>query len=112
METFCRFVKQHKPLDELKLYEVFETRRLYEEDVTEALEVKKKNNSVKDPIPLVAEKGKELRYTSSHRRIKIFEGESDDDEDAEIVMENLLSLENKFRKKFYKKSGSNSRQMS
>ena len=108
-KLFVRFVKRHKPLDELKLYEVFERLRLYEEDVTEALEVKKKNNSVKDPIALVAEKGKEVRYTSSHRRAETSEGESDDDEDAEIMMENLLSLANNFRKKFYNKPSPNSR---
>ena len=108
-KPFARFVKQHQPLDELKLYEVFETLRLYEEDVNEALEVKKKSNPVKDPIALVADKGKEVRHTSSHRRVETFEGESDDDEDAEIMMQNLLSLANNFRKNFYKKPGSNSR---
>ena len=36
----------------------------------------------------------------------------DDEEDAEIMMENLLSLANNFRKKFYKKPGSNSRRFS
>ena len=41
--------------------------------------MKKKNNPVKDLISLVADKGKEVRYTSSHRRTEIFEGESDDD---------------------------------
>ena len=103
-------MKQHKPLDELKLYEAFETLRLYEEDVTEALEVsKKKNNPGKEPITLVAEKGKEVRYTSSHRRVETSEGESDEHEDAEIMMENFLSLANNFKKKFYKKPGSNSR---
>ena len=96
-KPFARFVKQHKPLDELKLYEVFETLRLYEEDVNEALEVKKKSTSRKDPIALVADKGKEVRHGSSHRRVETPEGESGDDEDAEIMMENLLSLAN-FRK--------------
>ena len=67
---------------------------------------------MKDQIALVAEKRKEVRYTSSHRRTEISEGESDDDEDAEIMMENLLSLANNFRKKFYKKPDSNSRRMS
>ena len=58
-------LKQHKPLDELKLYEVFETLRLYEKDVTKALEaMMKKANPVKDQIALVADKGKEVRYTS------------------------------------------------
>ena len=85
---------------------------LYEEDVNEALEVKKKSNSVKDPIALVADKGKEVPRTSSHRRVQTSEGESDDDEDAEIMMENFLSLSNKFRKKFYKKPGSNSKRFS
>ena len=105
-------MKQHKPLDELKLYEVFETLRLYEEDVTEALEVKKKNNPVKDLIALVPDKGKEVRYTSSQRRVETSEGESNNDEDPEIMMENLLTLANNFTKKFYKKPGSNSRRMS
>ena len=111
-KPFARFVKQHKPLDELKQYQVFENLRLYEEYVTEPLEVKKKNNPVKDLIALVAEKGIEVKYTSSHRRSDISEGESDDDTDAEIMMENFLSLANNFRKKFYKKPGSNSRWMS
>ena len=74
-KPFARFVKQHKSLDELKFYEVFETLRLYEEHVTEALEVKKKSNLVKDPIALAADKGKEVRYTSSHRRVDTSEGE-------------------------------------
>ena len=111
-KPFARFVKQHKPLDELKLYEVFETLRLYEEDVNEALEVKKKSTPCKDPIALVADKGKEVRHRSSHRREETSEGESDNEKDADIMMENLLSLENNFRKKFYKKSSSNSRRFS
>ena len=49
---------------------------------------------------------------SSHRRVETSEGESDDDEDTEIMMENLLSLANNFRKKFYEKPGSNSRRFS
>ena len=61
-KPFAHFVKQHKPLDELKLYEVFKTLRLYEEDVNKALEVKKKSNPIKDPIALVADKGKEVNY--------------------------------------------------
>ena len=65
-KPFARFLKQHKPLDELKLYKVFVMLRLYEEDVNEALEVKKKSNPVKDPIALVVDKGKEVRHTSSH----------------------------------------------
>ena len=100
-------------MDELRLSEVFETLRLYEEDVNEALEaMKKKHDPVKDPIALVAEKGKEVRYTSSHRRIEIYEGESDDDEDTKIMMENLFSITNNFRKKFYNKPCSNNRRMS
>ena len=49
-KPFARFVKQHKPLDELKLYEVFETLRLYEEDVNDALEAKKKSTPSIDPV--------------------------------------------------------------
>ena len=91
---------------------MFETMRLYEENVNEGLEVKKKSTRSTDPIVLVANKGKEVRHGSSHHRVETSEGESDDDEDAEIMMENLLSLENNFRKKFYKKPGSNSRRFS
>ena len=91
---------------------MLETLRLYEEDVSEALEVKKKSTPSKDTIALMPDKGKEVRYGSSHHRPETFERESDDDEDAEIMMQNLLSLANNFRKKFYKKPGSNSRRFS
>ena len=36
---------------------MFETLRLYEQDVNEALEVKKKNTPSKDPIARVVDKG-------------------------------------------------------
>ena len=64
-KPFAGFVKQYKPLDELKLYEVFENLRLYEEDVTKALEAMKKQiNPVSDPIALVDDKGKDIRYSN------------------------------------------------
>ena len=31
-KSYARFIKQHKHLDELKLYEMFENLRLYEDD--------------------------------------------------------------------------------
>ena len=80
--------------------------------MNEALDAKKKSTPSIDPIALVAEKGKEVRHGSSHRKEETSDGESDDEEDAEIMMENLLSLANNFRKKFYKKPGSNSRRFS
>jgi len=61
-KLFARFVKQHKPLDELKLYEVFKNLRLYEDDVAESIgAMKKKTNTVNDLIALVADKGKDVR---------------------------------------------------
>ena len=74
--------------------------------------MKKKSTPSKDPIAFMADKGKEVRHASSHRRVETSEGESDDDEDEKIMMENLLSLANNFIKKFYKKPGSNSRRFS
>ena len=112
-KPFARFIKQHKQLDDLKLYEVFENLRLYEEDVAELVGLlKKKDNPVTDPIELVADKGKTLRYSSSSRRSDVSEGESEDDTEKEIMMENLLTVANNFTKKFYNRPGSNNRRLS
>ena len=84
-------------LFELKLYEVFENLRIYEEDVAESINaMKKKTKTVNDPIALVAEKEEDVRYTPSSRRSDVSEGESNDDMDREIMMENLLSVTNNF----------------
>ena len=97
----------------MKLYEVFENLRLYEEDVVELVGfLKKKVNPVNDPIALVADKGNTIRYLSSSRRSDVSEGEFEDEMEKEIMMENLLSVASNFRNKFYNKLGSNNRRMS
>ncbi|KAJ9544400.1 hypothetical protein OSB04_024107 [Centaurea solstitialis] len=58
-KQFSRFVKQHKVLNELKVYEVYENLLLFEEEVNEiAAERKKKEKSEADSMALLAEKEK------------------------------------------------------
>ncbi|KAJ9539191.1 hypothetical protein OSB04_031924 [Centaurea solstitialis] len=56
-KQFSRFVKQHKVLNELKVYEVYENLLLFEEELNEiAAERKKKEKTEADTLALLAEK--------------------------------------------------------
>ncbi|KAJ9565617.1 hypothetical protein OSB04_001583 [Centaurea solstitialis] len=85
-KPFTRFVKQHKALNELKVYEVFENLKLFEEEVEEA-------------------KGK----------AKVFEVDDDEDEEGsedeerELMFQRLLTLIEAYRKKYYNRPSSNNR---
>ncbi|KAJ9541739.1 hypothetical protein OSB04_028245 [Centaurea solstitialis] len=98
-KPFTRFVKQHKALNELKVYEVFENLKLFEEEVEKAvLERQKKGKNV-------IKKGK----------AKVFEVDDDEDdegsedEERDLMFQSLLTLTEAYRKKYYNRPSSNNR---
>ncbi|KAJ9552532.1 hypothetical protein OSB04_016577 [Centaurea solstitialis] len=99
-KQFSRFVKQHKVLNELKVYEVYEN--LYY------------------TLALLAEKEKAKKKVRKGKA-KVFEALEDeeeedeeeyDEEEKDQMLQSLLSLTEAYKKKYYNKSGSNNRRFS
>ncbi|KAJ9561372.1 hypothetical protein OSB04_006532 [Centaurea solstitialis] len=120
-KQFSRFVKQHKVLNELKVYEVYENLLLFEEEVNEiAAERKKKEKTEADTLALLAEKEKAKKKVRKGKA-KVFEAFEDEEEEDEEeydedekdqMLQSLLSLTEAYKKKYYNKSGSNNRRFS
>ncbi|KAJ9553320.1 hypothetical protein OSB04_017365 [Centaurea solstitialis] len=120
-KQFSRFVKQHKVLNELKVYEVYENLLLFEEEVKEiAAERKKKEKTEADTLALLAEKEKAKKKVRKGKA-KVFEAFEDEEEEDEEeydedekdqMLQSLLSLTEAYKKKYYNKSGSNNRRFS
>ncbi|KAJ9538751.1 hypothetical protein OSB04_031484 [Centaurea solstitialis] len=88
-KPFTRFVKQHKALNELKVYEVFENLKLFEKEVEEAVfEKKKKEKAEEESLALLSERKK---GKSAIKKGKIKKA---------------------YRKKYYSKPNSNNRRFS
>ena len=71
-KSFSRHIRQHKQLNELKVHDVYETLKQYEEEVEEILEEKnRKEKPSVSPIALVAEKKiqKEVVEYDSEREV-------------------------------------------
>ncbi|KAJ9562631.1 hypothetical protein OSB04_007791 [Centaurea solstitialis] len=120
-KQFSRFVKQHKVLNELKVYEVYENLLLFEEEVNEiAAERKKKEKSEADSMALLAEKDKAKKKVKKGKAkvLEAFEDEEEEDEDEydederDQMLQSLLSLTEAYKKKYYNRSGSNNRRFS
>ncbi|KAJ9567766.1 LOW QUALITY PROTEIN: hypothetical protein OSB04_003732 [Centaurea solstitialis] len=120
-KQFSRFVKQHKVLNELKVYEVYENLLLFEEEVNEiAAERKKKEKSEADSMALLAEKEKAKKKVRKGKAkvLEVFEDEEEEDEDEydederDQMLQSLLSLTEAYKKKYYNRSGSNNRRFS
>ncbi|KAJ9538687.1 hypothetical protein OSB04_031420 [Centaurea solstitialis] len=120
-KQFSRFVKQHKVLNELKVYEVYENLLLFEEEVNEiAAERKKKEKSEADSMALLAEKEKAKKKVKKGKDkvLEVFEDEEEEDEDEydederDQMLQSLLSLTEAYKKKYYNRSGSNNRRFS
>ncbi|KAJ9538026.1 hypothetical protein OSB04_030759 [Centaurea solstitialis] len=120
-KQFSRFVKQHKVLNELKVYEVYENLLLFEEEVNEiAAERKKKEKSEADSMALLAEKEKAKKKVKKGKAkvLEVFEDEEEEDEDEndederDQMLQSLLSLTEAYKKKYYNRSGSNNRRFS
>ncbi|KAJ9542398.1 hypothetical protein OSB04_028904 [Centaurea solstitialis] len=120
-KQFSRFVKQHKVLNELKVYEVYENLLLFEEEVNEiAAERKKKEKSEADSMALLAEKEKAKKKIRKGKAkvLEVFEDEEEEDEDEydederDQMLQSLLSLTEAYKKKYYNRSGSNNRRVS
>ncbi|KAJ9539156.1 hypothetical protein OSB04_031889 [Centaurea solstitialis] len=120
-KQFSRFVKQHKVLNDFKVYEVYENLLLFEEEVNEiAAERKKKEKTEADTLALLAEKEKAKKKVIKGKA-KVFEACEDDEEEDEEeydedekdqMLQSLLSLTEAYKKKYYNKSGSNNRRFS
>ncbi|KAJ9541906.1 hypothetical protein OSB04_028412 [Centaurea solstitialis] len=120
-KQFSRFVKQHKVLNELKVYEVYENLLLFEEEVNEiAAERKKKEKTDTDTLALLAEKEKAKKKVRKGKA-KVFEAFEDEEEEDEEeydedekdqMLQSLLSLTEAYKKKYYNKSGTNNRRFS
>ncbi|KAJ9547142.1 hypothetical protein OSB04_019685 [Centaurea solstitialis] len=120
-KQFSRFVKQHKVLNELKVYEVYENLLLFEEEVNEiAAERKKKEKTGADNMALLAEKEKAKKKVRKGKAkvLEVFEDEEEEDEEEydederDQMLQSLLSLTEAYKKKYYNKSGSNNRRFS
>ncbi|KAJ9552231.1 hypothetical protein OSB04_016276 [Centaurea solstitialis] len=120
-KQFSRFVKQHKVLNELKVYEVYENLLLFEEEVNEiAAERKKKEKSEADSMALLAEKEKAKKKVKKGKAkvLEVFEDEEEEDEDEydederDQMLQSLLRLTEAYKKKYYNRSGSNNRRFS
>ncbi|KAJ9536734.1 hypothetical protein OSB04_un000119 [Centaurea solstitialis] len=94
-KPFTRFVKQHKALNELKVYEVYENLKLFEEEVEEAvLEKQKKEKAEQESLALLTER-KKGKSVIKKGKAKVFEVDDDEDEER--------------KKKYYNKPSSNNR---
>ncbi|KAJ9544546.1 hypothetical protein OSB04_024253 [Centaurea solstitialis] len=120
-KQLSRFVKQHKVLNELKVYEVYENLLLFEEEVNEiAAERKKKEKSEADSMALLAEKEKAKKKVRKGKAkvLEVFEDEEEEDEDEydedekDQMLQSLLSLTEAYKKKYYNRSGSNNKRFS
>ncbi|KAJ9556657.1 hypothetical protein OSB04_011271 [Centaurea solstitialis] len=120
-KQFSRFVKQHKVLNELKVYEVYENLLLFEEEVNEiAAERKKKEKTEADTVALLAEKEKAKKKVRKGKAkvLEVFEDEEEEDkeeydeDEKDQMLQSLLSLTEAYKKKYYNKSGSNNRRFS
>ncbi|KAJ9567364.1 hypothetical protein OSB04_003330 [Centaurea solstitialis] len=112
---FTRFVKQHKALNELKVYEVFENLKLFEEEVEEAvLEKQKKEKAEQESLALLTER-KKGKSVIKKGKAKVFEVDDDEDEEEsedeerDLMFQSLLTLTEAYRKKYYNKPSSNNR---
>ncbi|KAI3758637.1 hypothetical protein L6452_06204 [Arctium lappa] len=114
-----RIMKQIKDLSDISLHKVYETLRQNEEEVEEKRSEKKKIvEKVVDPITLVVgqkEKEKKEKKMKMKRVLPISDDSEDSDsdsDDGENLKQAMLLLTRAFEKKFYKKSGSNSKRYS
>ncbi|KAJ9557020.1 hypothetical protein OSB04_011634 [Centaurea solstitialis] len=114
-KPFTRFVKQHKALNELKVYEVFENLKLFEEEVEEAvLEKQKKEKAEQESLALLTER-KKGKSVIKKGKAKVFEVDDDEDEEEsedeerDLMFQSLLTLTEAYRKKYYNKPSSNNR---
>ncbi|KAJ9536009.1 hypothetical protein OSB04_un000825 [Centaurea solstitialis] len=114
-KPFTRFVKQHKALNELKVYEVFENLKLFEEEVEEAvLERQKKEKAEEESLALLTDK-KKGKNVIKKGKAKVFEVDDDEDEEGsedeerDLMFQSLLTLTEAYRKKYYNRPSSNNR---
>ncbi|KAJ9535928.1 hypothetical protein OSB04_un000908 [Centaurea solstitialis] len=114
-KPFTRFVKQHKALNELKVYEVYENLKLFEEEVEEAvLEKQKKEKAEQESLALLTER-KKGKGVIKKGKAKVFEVDDDEDEEEsedeerDLMFQSLLTLTEAYRKKYYNKPSSNNR---
>ncbi|KAJ9536628.1 hypothetical protein OSB04_un000177 [Centaurea solstitialis] len=114
-KPFTRFVKQHKALNELKVYEVYENLKLFEEEVEEAvLEKQKKEKAEQESLALLTERKKGKRVIKKGKA-NVFEVDDDEDEEEsedeerDLMFQSLLTLTEAYKKKYYNRSGSNNR---
>ncbi|KAJ9561591.1 hypothetical protein OSB04_006751 [Centaurea solstitialis] len=114
-KPFTRFVKQHKALNELKVYEVYENLKLFEEEVEEAvLEKQKKEKAEQESLALLTER-KKGKSVIKKGKAKVFEvddyedEEESEDEERDLMFQSLLTLTEAYRKKYYNKPSSNNR---
>ncbi|KAJ9566499.1 hypothetical protein OSB04_002465 [Centaurea solstitialis] len=114
-KPFTRFVKQHKALNELKVYEVFENLKLFEEEVEEAVyERKKKEKAEEKSLALLTErkKGKNVIKKGKSKVFEVDDNEDDEgseDEERDLMFQSLLTLTEAYRKKYYNRPSSNNR---
>ncbi|KAI3669505.1 hypothetical protein L6452_40741 [Arctium lappa] len=109
-----RRMKQMKDLNDIPLHEVYETLQQNEEEVEEQREEKKRSEKpVTDFVALMVEKKKEKKDKKKKKKVVVLD--SDDSEsadsysdDGESLKQALILLTRSFKKKFYKKYGSNS----
>ncbi|KAJ9539039.1 hypothetical protein OSB04_031772 [Centaurea solstitialis] len=117
-KPFTIFVKQHKALNELKVYEVFENLKLFEEEVEEAMfEKKKKEKAEEESLALLSErnKGKSAIKKGKSKVFEVVDDEDDEeseDEERDLMFQSLLTLTEAYRKKYYSKPNSNNRRFS
>ncbi|KAJ9545265.1 hypothetical protein OSB04_024972 [Centaurea solstitialis] len=114
-KPFTRFVKQHKALNELKVYEVYENLKLFEEEVEEAvLEKQKKEKAEQESLALLTER-KKGKSVIKKGKAEVFEVDDDEDEEEsedeerDLMFQSLLTLTEAYRKKYYNKPSSNNR---
>ncbi|KAJ9536225.1 hypothetical protein OSB04_un000591 [Centaurea solstitialis] len=114
-KPFTRFVKQHKALNELKVYEVFENLKLFEEEVEEAVyERKKKEKAEEESLALLTDR-KKGKNVIKKGKAKVFEVDDDEeeegseDEERDLMFQSLLTLTEAYRKKYYNRPSSNNR---
>ncbi|KAJ9536538.1 hypothetical protein OSB04_un000290 [Centaurea solstitialis] len=97
-KPFTRFVKQHKAINGLKVYEVFEILKLFEEEVEEAVyERKKKEKAEEESLALLTER-KKGKNVIKKGKSKVFEVDDDEDDEGKA-----------YRKKYYNRPSSNNR---
>ncbi|KAJ9566365.1 hypothetical protein OSB04_002331 [Centaurea solstitialis] len=114
-KPFTRFVKQHKALNELKVYEVFENLKLFKEEVEEAVyERKKKEKTEEESLALLTER-KKGKNVIKKGKSKVFEvdydedDEESEDEERDLMFQSLLTLTEAYRTKYYNRPSSNNR---